>query len=432
MTDINTIKPYDRNPRIISEDAISKVKESLENFGWQQPIVVDKDNVIIVGHTRYRAAQELHLDKVPVVTADLSQEKVKAYRIADNKVGEISSWDDALLNLELINLKELGVDLDMAGFDIMEADDIINGDPYDSDPSRAKNMFQNFLVPPFSILDARKGYWQDRKKFWTEQIGINSGEGRDKDLLFTNAKVSLRGKDTSIFDPVLCEILVKWFSTINDVVLDPFAGGSVRGIVASLYNREYIGVDLSKRQVEANIEQSERIIKDTTPPLWIVGDSSEIDTLVTKKANMVLSCPPYHDLENYTDNKDDLSNKNWEEFNTIYRKIIHKTCDLLEDDSFACWVIGEIRNKEGNYKSFVPKTIEYFEECGVYYYNEMILATSVGSLPLRASRSFKTVRKIGKSHQNVLIFIKGDIKRIMKRLGDIPLPSMDDYNDDEN
>ena len=109
MTDINTIKPYDRNPRIISEDAISKVKESLENFGWQQPIVVDKDNVIIVGHTRYRAAQELHLDKVPVVTADLSQEKVKAYRIADNKVGEISSWDDALLNLELINLKELGV-----------------------------------------------------------------------------------------------------------------------------------------------------------------------------------------------------------------------------------------------------------------------------------------------------------------------------------
>ena len=111
MTDINTIKPYDRNPRIISEDAISKVKESLENFGWQQPIVVDKDNVIIVGHTRYRAAQELHLDKVPVVTADLSQEKVKAYRIADNRTNEEAEWDDELLALEIKELEMKDFDL---------------------------------------------------------------------------------------------------------------------------------------------------------------------------------------------------------------------------------------------------------------------------------------------------------------------------------
>lgn len=98
--DIGLIKPYQQNPRIIPENAISAVAESIERFGFQQPIVCDRDFVVIVGHTRLLAAKSLGLSKVPVTIADFSEGKARAYRIIDNKVGEISSWDEDLLKLE--------------------------------------------------------------------------------------------------------------------------------------------------------------------------------------------------------------------------------------------------------------------------------------------------------------------------------------------
>ena len=98
--DIGLIKPYQQNPRIIPENAISAVAESIERFGFQQPIVCDRDLVVIVGHTRLLAAKSLGLSKVPVTIADFSEGKARAYRIIDNKVGEISSWDEELLKLE--------------------------------------------------------------------------------------------------------------------------------------------------------------------------------------------------------------------------------------------------------------------------------------------------------------------------------------------
>lgn len=89
---IDDIKPYENNPRD-NDDAVDSVANSIKEFGWQQPIVVDKDNVIIVGHTRYKAAKKLGMDKVPVVVASkLTPEQVKAYRLADNKVGELADW----------------------------------------------------------------------------------------------------------------------------------------------------------------------------------------------------------------------------------------------------------------------------------------------------------------------------------------------------
>ena len=102
---INEIKPYESNPRN-SELSLPKVKDSIKNFGFNQPILVDKDNVIITGHTRYKAAKELELDNVPcIIVTDLSEQQIKAYRIADNKVGQDSSWDVALLKEELQKLR---------------------------------------------------------------------------------------------------------------------------------------------------------------------------------------------------------------------------------------------------------------------------------------------------------------------------------------
>ena len=117
---IGEIVPYDNNPRDNSE-AIEKVAESIREFGWQQPIVVDKDDVIMVGHTRYEAAKLLGMTTVPVVVADnLTPEQVKAYRLADNKVAEYSSWDFKKLQSELEGIGD--IDMSSFGFDDYDID----------------------------------------------------------------------------------------------------------------------------------------------------------------------------------------------------------------------------------------------------------------------------------------------------------------------
>ena len=117
---IDKVKPYDKNPRN-NDDAVEATANSIHEFGWQQPIVVDKNGVIIVGHTRLKAAKKLKLKQVPVVVADnLTDEQVKAYRLADNKTGELAGWDFDLLNSELEDLTSI----DMSDFGFDESEDV--------------------------------------------------------------------------------------------------------------------------------------------------------------------------------------------------------------------------------------------------------------------------------------------------------------------
>lgn len=109
--------PYARNPRRISDEAVAKVAGSLKEFGWRQPIVVDREGVVVVGHTRLLAARKLGWDTVEVhVAADLTPNEAKAYRLTDNRVGEESIWNDSLLKLELADLRDMGADLQVIGF----------------------------------------------------------------------------------------------------------------------------------------------------------------------------------------------------------------------------------------------------------------------------------------------------------------------------
>jgi len=108
---IGSIFPYENNPRQIPDSAVAEVSRSIEKFGWQQPIVVDKSNIIIVGHTRFMAAKKLHLETVPVHVADLSEQDAAAYRLLDNKLNELASWDQDLVNLELEKLADLDIGL---------------------------------------------------------------------------------------------------------------------------------------------------------------------------------------------------------------------------------------------------------------------------------------------------------------------------------
>src|SRR5262245_60661550 len=110
------IKPYPSNPRL-NDSAVEAVARSLTEFGFRQPIVVDSEGVIVVGHTRWKAAQKLGLDKVPVhVAKELTPAQIKAYRLADNRTNEIADWDFGLLPIELSALQELDFDIGLLGF----------------------------------------------------------------------------------------------------------------------------------------------------------------------------------------------------------------------------------------------------------------------------------------------------------------------------
>ncbi len=126
LRDIDSIRPYEKNPRL-NDKAVDPVAASIREFGFRQPIVVDGDGVIVVGHTRYLAAKKLALAKVPVhVVIDLTPEQVKAYRIADNKSGELADWDLEILPIELAELKEVGFDMGVLAFGDKELTQMLN------------------------------------------------------------------------------------------------------------------------------------------------------------------------------------------------------------------------------------------------------------------------------------------------------------------
>lgn len=266
-----------------------------------------------------------------------------------------------------------------------------------------------FIEPPFSVLDTKSGNWQNRKRIW-KGIGMKSEVGRkqhykygfDKKIM---AKKKLDEQRTSIFDPALCEVLYHWFVPENGTILDPFAGGSVRGIVANYLGFKYTGIDIRQEQVDSNREQGLDILDVNNQPNWYVGDSNEVLNGFNKEFDFVFSCPPYADLEVYSDLEGDISNMPYIEFMKAYEEIIAKSCNLLKSGCYACFVVGEVRDKQGNYIGFVPDTINAFCKSGLKYYNEAILLEQTANSALRANGNMKT-QKLVKIHQNVLIFKK--------------------------
>lgn len=239
----------------------------------------------------------------------------------------------------------------------------------------------------------------------------------------------------SIFDPVLTELSYRWFSPPGGVVLDPFAGGSVRGIVAAALGRPYIGVELRGEQVAANGDQRDLILPrlpaGSPDPVWHTGDSLQVLPTLDVQADLLFSCPPYADLEVYSDDPADLSNMPYDDFLTAYRGIIAAGLDRLRADRFAVWVIGEVRDRRGLYRGLVPDTIRAFTDAGAALYNEAVLVTPVGSLPIRAGRQFASGRKLGKTHQTVLTFVKGDPKAAAEACGtvEVTLPDFGEGDD---
>lgn len=303
---------------------VQAIKKSLDKLGQHKPLVVrrneDGQNEVLIGNHTLMAARELGWDEIAVLWVEDDETTAKARALADNRTSELGGFDDDLLagliadvlesNEELLEAASYSQD-DLEALladSIMEIDEEPPQEPA-SEPqepqepaqgpegvvapaatSRAKlSLFDRFLVPPFTVLNARDGWWVDRKRAWID-LGLEGELGRDdkprtwyiappthhsggvvpegaadrKRAGEEDEEGLLYGEgSTSIFDPVLCELAYRWFCPPGGTVLDPFAGGSVRGVVASRLGRNYIGIELREVQVAANEQQRIDILTDT-------------------------------------------------------------------------------------------------------------------------------------------------------------------------
>tara|TARA_R100001463_G_scaffold64363_4_gene117446 strand:- start:1412 stop:2860 length:1449 start_codon:yes stop_codon:yes gene_type:complete len=439
LVPIADLQEADYNPRFITEKKFEDIKKSLLEFGFRLPIIVntnaDRKNIIVGGHQRIKVAKALGIKEAPCTFVDLPLEKERELNIRLNKnTGEFDM--DRLANLfEINDLIDWGFQpyefsLDLNDTDSLEPLDLgaseEQAELYDPDVK----LTDQFIIPPFTIFDTRQGYWRSRKRAW-KALGLDSGLGREDNLLnysdsirnggFKIVDVEIKNSGTSIFDPVLCEVIYKWFNVKGGSIFDPFAGGSVRGIVASKLGHEYTGIDLRPEQIEENVKQGSEILEKGDPKVeWILGNALDTDKHIGKrKYDLMFSCPPYFDLEQYSEDPEDLSNLKWEEFTDQYKEIISKGLKTLKNDRFACFIVGDIREpKSGYYRDLIRLTIEAFEKGGARLYNEMILLEPAGTAAMRASRIFKGGRKVCKTHQNILVFYKGDPGKIKEIYGE--------------
>jgi len=423
--------------------------------------------------------------------ASRSDVDAEAALVALNRLSEIGGWDDpgglvaileavAKADAELVDiigyttddLADLSAELERLGGEDW-------GDGTGSPRAEPVNLQERFGVPPFTVLDTRQGYWQARKKSWlalgiTSEVGrgtedgrgivFNSAERRDPDFYdkktakeaelgrelgtaeyvrrYYDAPDSAITSGTSIFDPVLCELVYRWYCPPGGVVIDPFAGGSVRGVVAAALGRRYFGGELRAEQVEANHAQwatigaGGHLAGDAPPPVWVGGDSRDLRgnfDPAPPRADLLFTCPPYADLEVYSDDPADLSTMAYPAFLKGFRACLAAAVAMLADDSFAVLTVGEVRSRRGHgaYYGFVPDTIGVMGKLGLDFYAEHILVNMVGSAAMAANRQFTASRKAVHTHQTVLIFVKGDGRAAAARNQldeqiDLPDPAGDD------
>ena len=415
------------NPRQWTRTEIDRLARSLREtpeLFEARPIIVTPwagKYVILGGNLRFDACRANKDTDAPcvVIPAGTPVEKLKEIVVKDN--GSFGSWDyDALANeWDDLPLGDWGVpawQLPTEG---------AGGDGgYKLDNSLAGKLVDRFIVPPFSVLDTKKDYWKERKAFWLEKTGdlslTRDGEygtiGGGREDLLNNINGG-----TSNFDPVLAELIMKWFGPAGGAILDPFAGEQTKGVVAGELGFEYHAVDIRADQVAVDREAT-GAYKNIH---YYVGDSNDIAKLVSRRDfDLCFTSPPYYDLEVYS--KDDLSALGtYEEFMAQYKNIFAQCYAMLHDDAFLVVKVGEIRNKsDGEYRNFVGDNISVMREIGFKYYNEIILYQSIGTAAIRANRAMRN-RKMVKVHQNVLVFYKGDPRNISKQF-----PSLDYRGED--
>lgn len=281
---------------------------------------------------------------------------------------------------------------------------------------RDELLRDKFGIIPFSVLDSKTAEWKKRKSLWLSK-GIKSELGR-KDDLMKFKRVYSKGnprlfsdRATSIFCPVLTELMYRWFCTDGGKIIDPFAGGSVRGVVANYLGYTYCGIELRDEQVKNNQEQAREIFTHQMPN-WLVGDSDVVlENLPDNGFDMVFTCPPYFNLEVYSDDPSDLSNMTFDNYIAKFKSILHKSISKLKDNRFFVIVIGDVRDDDRKvnwYRNLIGITKSIIlERPEIHLYNDLILLENIGTSAMRVEQAFSK-RKMVKVHQNILVFYKGN------------------------
>lgn len=434
-----------KNPRTWTQGDVIRLAKSIQEtpelLELRGLIAVEHEGKYIVlgGNLRLAAGKFLNLKTMPVeVVEDCTTAKLKEIAIKDNSA--FGQWDAEALLAEWgdMPLKNWGVDR----WQVSE-----EGSSGASIQHKA-SLNDRFVVPPFSILDTRKGYWQARKKMWREQIG-DMGESRNDKLLaapeikykdlylrtrkhreelgvsfkeyiekyvpaevLENKASKVLSKGVSLFDPVLSETMCKWFTPYEGAkIFDCFAGDTYKGLVFAMCGFSFRGIELRQEQVDIN----NRVLDGRGLDIeYICDDGRNVaQHFEPESQDMLFSCPPYYDLEVYSKDERDASNQGtYEEFIAILDKAFKAALTCLKPNRFAVVVVGDVRDKKtGFYYGFADDVKRIFKEGGASLYNEIILVDSGASTAMRASRNMES-RKVAKMHQNVLVFYKGDAKNI--------------------
>ena len=446
QTNTGQIDGVPPNPRLIKNKEFEELINSILVFPkmlFYRPITYAGEFVILGGNQRKEALIEISKLSFKQIKNRLDKQKQFTEKPEEDRAWTIEFWEEFCRQ----EIKQAPAQ-DASGFSIAEMSEFVIKDnvgfgeddfevlekhwdiekvtdwglklpenwdvnPTEQEPpQKHRKLTDMFVVPPFSILDSRQGYWNERKKEW-KNIIENEGISREKTLSESELMGSIN-EGVSIFDPVLAELINKWFTPFKEKnkIIDPFSGGAF-GFVSSYLGNEFTGVEIREEQAEIN---NKRINKF---PLsrYIHDDGQNIGKHIEAETqDLLFSCPPYFNLEHYSDLPNDASNQaTYGEFMQIIENAFSSAIECLKENRFAVVVCGDVRGKTkgGAYYGFPDDIKKVFERNGMHLYNELIFIETLGTLPQRVGRYMQN-RKIGKCHQNVLVFFKGNEANIKK------------------
>lgn len=462
---VSQLHNYADNPRSIDENGMELLKQSITDFPEMleaQPLIVSDRTgqyVVLGGNQRIESARQLGLESLPCIVVSGWNEDMERRAVITanahfgNKFDPTafinSVWADCPLDkwgVDAETLEGWGNAVETADWNGLDKEESEARHP-DNSKSASPNfqetnrmitgitLQERFVVPPFSILDTRQGYWIRQKAAWKEKIQ-DFGESRSEVMKAkkeTHSFVDLKvqGLSVSLLDPVLSEIIVKWFGLPNCKTFDCFAGDSVFGYVSTYLGNEFTGIELRQEQVDLNNER----LPNKDRARYICDDGCNILSHVAENSqDLLFSCPPHFDLEVYSELENDASNQDsYEDFIKIIDTAFTYAAKCLKENRFAVIVCGDVRDQKngGGYFRFPDHIKDIFQKNGFALVNELILIEAVGMRSLTTARSMRN-RKPAKTHQNVLVFYKGNPSKVHDHFPVIEYDESQLLTDDED
>lgn len=205
-------------------------------------------------------------------------------------------------------------------------------------------------------------------------------------------------------NPTIAEIFYRWWTRKGDHIIDPFSGGPTRGLIAEKMGRKYTGIDIRPEQIAANRQYGDH---------WEIGDATSWSP---PPADAIFTCPPYLGLEHYSDNPHDLSNMGLEDFDTAIHAAIANTVAALRNHRYIGIVISDVRRKDGSYQRLPDLIRTALAASGCHIVNSLIVVDPVGKKYLTGWKLLGQSRKVQRTHQELIIAVKGDIRTAAQRL----------------